>query len=65
MPIDPSGPADRVRAALSGIYDTGPLAPDTVRRLRETFLAEAAGLAGPDGRVPCGFRIHVVTARPR
>lgn len=65
VPIDLSGPADRVWTTLSGIYDVGPLAPDAVRRLRETFLTEAAGLAGPDGQLPCGFRIHVVTARLR
>ncbi len=50
---------------LSGIYDVGPLDPVAVRRLRETFLTEAAGLVGPDGRVPCGFTVHVVTARLR
>lgn len=65
VPIDLSGPADRVRVTLSGIYDVGPLDPVAVRRLRETFLTEAAGLVGPDGRVPCGFTVHVVTARLR
>ncbi|MGX4691458.1 class I SAM-dependent methyltransferase [Streptomyces sp. JNUCC 63] len=65
VPIDLSGPVERVWAALSGIYDVGPLDPAAVRRLREAFLTEAAGLAGPDGRVPCGFTIHVVTARLR
>ncbi|MFB7571930.1 class I SAM-dependent methyltransferase [Streptomyces sp. NPDC056165] len=65
VPIDLSGPVDQVWAALSGIYDVGPLDPAAVSRLRESFVREAAGLAGPDGRVPCGFTVHVVTARLR
>ncbi|MFF8592494.1 hypothetical protein ACF061_13795 [Streptomyces sp. NPDC015220] len=65
VPIDLGGPLERVWASVSGIYDVGPLAPAAVARLRDTFLAEAAGLAGPDGRVPCGFRVHVATAHRR
>ncbi|MFF4862328.1 class I SAM-dependent methyltransferase [Streptomyces sp. NPDC001231] len=65
VPIDLSGPVDRVWVALSGIYDVGPLDPAAVSRLRESFVREAAGLVGPDGRVPCGFTVHVVTARLR
>ncbi|MFF9124481.1 class I SAM-dependent methyltransferase [Streptomyces sp. NPDC014889] len=65
VPIDLSGPVEKVWAALSGIYDVGPLDPAAVARLRKDFVREAAGLAGPDGRVPCGFTVHVVTARLR
>ncbi|MET7380742.1 methyltransferase domain-containing protein [Streptomyces sp. NPDC005526] len=65
VPIDLSGPAERVWASVSGIYDVGPLGGAAVARLRRAFLTEAAALAGPDGRVPCGFRIHVATARLR
>ncbi|MFD3737380.1 class I SAM-dependent methyltransferase [Streptomyces sp. NPDC058629] len=63
--IDLSGPPEQVWAALSGVYDMGPLDPRTVTSLRETFLARAEGLAMPNGLVPCGMKVHVVTARLR
>ncbi|WP_204164141.1 class I SAM-dependent methyltransferase [Streptomyces sp. CS090A] len=67
--IDLSGPPEQVWAALSGIYDVGPLDPRTVTSLRETFLARAEALAlaleMPDRLVPCGMKVHVVTARLR
>ncbi|APU38625.1 MULTISPECIES: class I SAM-dependent methyltransferase [unclassified Streptomyces] len=65
VPIDLSGPVEQVWAAVSGLYDLGPLDPPTVERLREAFLAEAADLTTPDGRVPCGFRIHLATTHLR
>jgi SAM-dependent methyltransferase len=65
VPIDLSGPAEQVWAAVSGIYDVGPLAPAAVAGLRTAFLTEAAALTGPDGRIPCGFLIHVATAGRR
>lgn len=65
VPIDLGGPAEQVWSAVSGIYDVGPLAPDTVAGLRAAFLTEAAALAGPGGRVPCGFLVHVATAGRR
>lgn len=56
--MDLSGPPEQVWAALSGVYDVGPLDPRTVTSLRETFLARAEALALaleiPDGLVPCG-----------
>ncbi|MFD8611516.1 class I SAM-dependent methyltransferase [Streptomyces sp. NPDC059631] len=61
--IDLSGPAERVWAAVSGIYDLGPLAPAAVAALRADFLTGAKSLASADGRVPCGFRVHIATAR--
>ncbi|ANH92046.1 ubiquinone biosynthesis protein UbiE [Streptomyces sp. SAT1] len=61
--IDLSGPAERVWAAVSGIYDVGPLAPAAVAALRADFLTGAKSLASADGRVPCGFRVHIATAR--
>ncbi|WP_405508677.1 class I SAM-dependent methyltransferase [Streptomyces cyaneofuscatus] len=67
--MDLSGPPEQVWAALSGVYDVGPLDPRTVTSLRETFLARAEALALaleiPDGLVPCGMKVHVVTARLR
>ncbi|MEU8891027.1 class I SAM-dependent methyltransferase [Streptomyces sp. NPDC048442] len=65
VPIDLSGPAEQVWSAVSGVYDVGPLDPPTVASLRETFLAGAKELALPDGRIPCGMKVHVATARLR
>ncbi|MEU5087336.1 methyltransferase domain-containing protein [Streptomyces sp. NPDC021356] len=59
--IDLGGPVERVWAAVSGLYDVGPLAPAAVARLRTDFLAAAKELTDADGRVPCGFRVHVAT----
>lgn len=65
VPIDLSGSAGEVWEVVSRVYDLGPLDRAAVERLRAGFLAEAEEMAGPDGRVPCGFRIHVATARLR
>ncbi|MFI0978572.1 class I SAM-dependent methyltransferase [Streptomyces sp. NPDC021093] len=63
VPIDLSGPAEQVWAAVSGLYDVGPLDAPTVASLREAFLTGVRDLAMPDGRVPCGLKVHVATAR--
>ncbi|MFT2020010.1 class I SAM-dependent methyltransferase [Streptomyces sp. 796.1] len=63
VPIDLSGSVDEVWAAVSGVYDLGPLAPDAVAALRAAFGRAARELATPEGRVPCGFDVHVATAR--
>ncbi|MDX3379411.1 class I SAM-dependent methyltransferase [Streptomyces sp. ME02-6991-2A] len=63
--IDLSGPREQVWAALSGVYDVGPLDPGAVASLREEFFERVEGLAMPDGLVPCGMKVHVVTARLR
>jgi SAM-dependent methyltransferase len=65
VPIDLSGPVERVWAAMSGLYDLGPLDRPTVRRLRAEFLAEVRELTMPDGQVPCVFTVHLVTTRLR
>ncbi|MFJ7257060.1 class I SAM-dependent methyltransferase [Streptomyces sp. NPDC098085] len=65
IPIDLSGPVAQVWTAVSGLYDLGPLDRATVERLRETFFAEVGEMTAPDGQVPCGFEIHVATARLR
>jgi len=63
--FDLSGPAEQVWAAMSGIYDVGPLDPDTVASLCEVFFAQVEELAMPNGLVPCGVQFHVATARLR
>ncbi|WP_405778426.1 class I SAM-dependent methyltransferase [Streptomyces sp. NBC_00859] len=65
VPIDLSGPVEQVWASVSGVYDVGPLDPPTVASLREAFFTGAQELAMPDGRVPCGMKVHVATARLR
>lgn len=63
VPIDLSGPVEQVWDALSGVYDVGPLDPATVESLRAAFLTGAKNLTAPDGVVPCGMNVHLVTAR--
>lgn len=63
VPLDLSGPVEQVWAAVSGVYDLGPLDPPLVARLRTEFLAEVRELTAPDGTVPCGFTVHLGTAR--
>lgn len=65
VPIDLSGPAEQVWAAVSGIYDVGPLDPSTVASLREAFFNEVEARAMPNGHIPCGMKVHVTTARLR
>ncbi|MFI9045957.1 class I SAM-dependent methyltransferase [Streptomyces sp. NPDC053427] len=65
IPIDLSGPVEQVWAALSGLYDLGPLDRTTVERLRKAFFAEVREMTTPDGRVPCAYKIRVATARMR
>lgn len=62
VPIDLSGPAEQVWDAVSGVYDVGPLDATTVEALRAAFFAGAKELALPDGVVPCGMNVHLVTA---
>ncbi|MFD6225900.1 class I SAM-dependent methyltransferase [Streptomyces sp. NPDC060232] len=63
VPIDLSGPVEQVWAAVSGLYDLGPLDRPTVERLRNAFFAEVADMTTPDGNVPCAFRVHLATTR--
>ncbi|MDC0766237.1 class I SAM-dependent methyltransferase [Streptomyces sp. HD] len=65
VPIDLSGPVDQVWAALSGVYDLGPLDETTVERLRTAFFAEVRDMTTPEGLVPCAFTIYLATARVR
>ncbi|MFJ4641744.1 class I SAM-dependent methyltransferase [Streptomyces hygroscopicus] len=65
VPIDLSGPVEQVWAAVSSLYDLGPLDRAAVERLRKAFFAEVRGTAIPDGHVPCVFRIRLATARLR
>ncbi|OEJ95967.1 class I SAM-dependent methyltransferase [Streptomyces thermolilacinus] len=62
VPLRLDGTADEVWATVSGLYDLAPLPGPDAAALREAFLAEAAPLAGPDGRVPCAMRVHVAHA---
>ncbi|THA86319.1 class I SAM-dependent methyltransferase [Streptomyces sp. A0592] len=63
VPIDLSGPVEQVWAAVSGLYDLGPLDRTTVEGLRKAFFAEVRDMTTSDGRVPCAFRIRVATTR--
>ncbi|MFS7876518.1 class I SAM-dependent methyltransferase [Streptomyces asiaticus] len=63
VPIDLSGPVEEVWAAVSGLYDLGPLDGGTVERLREAFVAEVRAMTTPEGIVPCAFTIHLATTR--
>ncbi|MEW2618653.1 class I SAM-dependent methyltransferase [Streptomyces sp. NPDC048106] len=63
VPLDISGPVEQVWDAVSGLYDLAPMAARTVARLREDFLAEVADLVTPEGTVPCGFKVHLASAR--
>lgn len=63
--MDLSGPPEQVWAALSGVYDVGPLDPGAVASLREEFFGRVEGLAMPHGVIPCGMKLHVATARLR
>lgn len=65
VPIDLSGPVEQVWAAVSSLYDLGPLDRATVERLRKAFFAEVRGMTTPDGHVPCAFKIRLATARLR
>lgn len=61
VPIDLSGPVEQVWDALAGVYDVGPLDAATVESLRADFLTGAKQLTAPNGVVPCGMNVHLVT----
>lgn len=61
VPIDLSGPVEQVWDALAGVYDVGPLDAATVESLRVDFLTGAKKLTAPNGIVPCGMNVHLVT----
>lgn len=61
VPIDLSGPVEQVWDALAGVYDVGPLDAATVESLRAAFLTGAKKLTAPNGVVPCGMNVHLVT----
>lgn len=61
VPIDLSGPVEQVWDALAGVYDVGPLDAATVESLRAAFLIGAKKLTAPNGVVPCGMNVHLVT----
>ncbi|MFF9979061.1 class I SAM-dependent methyltransferase [Streptomyces erythrochromogenes] len=63
VPIDLSGPVEQVWAAVSGLYDLGPLDRATVEGLRQAFFAEVKDMTTSDGRVPCAFTIRLATTR--
>jgi SAM-dependent methyltransferase len=65
VPIDLSGPVEQVWAAVSSLYDLGPLDGAAVERLRAAFLAEVGDLTTTEGTVPCAFKIHIATAQLR
>ncbi|MGM9444085.1 class I SAM-dependent methyltransferase [Streptomyces murinus] len=63
VPIDIGGTLEQVWESMSGLYDLAPMAEQAVARLRQDFLAEVADLVTPDGIVPCGFKVHLASAR--
>ncbi|MFE0028125.1 class I SAM-dependent methyltransferase [Amycolatopsis sp. NPDC059021] len=60
-PLDLGGSAEQVWASLSTVYNFMPLDPAVVKSLEKEFLAQAAGLADTDGRIPSTQNIHVAT----
>lgn len=60
--IDLTGPPEQVWRTVAAYYDVGPLDASVMADLRARFEAESAALALPDGRIPCGMRMHVATA---
>ncbi|MEX0171424.1 class I SAM-dependent methyltransferase [Streptomyces sp. LMG1-1-1.1] len=65
VPIDLSGPVEQVWAAVSSLYDLGPLDGRTVERLRTAFFSDVCDMTTPEGVVPCAFNVHIATARLR
>ncbi|MFH8474515.1 class I SAM-dependent methyltransferase [Streptomyces sp. NPDC018000] len=65
VPIDLSGPVEQVWAAVSGLYDLGPLDGAAVGRLRDAFFAEVRDMTTSEGTIPCAFKVHIATARLR
>ncbi|MYR03539.1 class I SAM-dependent methyltransferase [Streptomyces sp. SID6139] len=63
VPIDIGGTLEQVWESMSGLYDLAPMAEDAVARLHRDFLTEVADLVTPDGIVPCGFTVHLASAR--
>ncbi|WKE71428.1 class I SAM-dependent methyltransferase [Streptomyces sp. WP-1] len=63
VPIDLGGTLEQVWESLSGLYDLAPMAERAVARLRQDFLADVADLVTPEGFVPCGFTVHLASAR--
>ncbi|MFE0023986.1 hypothetical protein [Amycolatopsis sp. NPDC059021] len=59
--LDLGGSAEQVWASVSAIYNFLPLDPAVAQSLEKEFLAQAAGLAGADGRIPSTQNIHIVT----
>ncbi|MGW3010874.1 class I SAM-dependent methyltransferase [Streptomyces sp. NPDC001219] len=60
--IDLTCPPERVWQTAGTYYDVGPLDAVVRADLRARFEAELAGMALPDGSIPCGMNVHVVTA---
>ncbi|MEU8684969.1 class I SAM-dependent methyltransferase [Streptomyces sp. NPDC048611] len=60
--IDLTCPPERVWQTVGSYYDVGPLDVAVRADLRARFEAELAGMALPDGSIPCGMNVHVVTA---
>ncbi|GAA5614694.1 methyltransferase domain-containing protein [Streptomyces platensis] len=60
--IDLTGPPEQVWRTVGAYYDLGPLDPAVTADLRARFEAESAAMALPDGRVPCGMKVHVAMA---
>ncbi|WP_435604564.1 class I SAM-dependent methyltransferase [Streptomyces sp. bgisy130] len=60
--LDLTGPLERVWRTVGTYYDLGPLDPAVTAELRARFEAEAAAMALPDGRIPCGMKVHLATA---
>ncbi|MEU3993768.1 methyltransferase domain-containing protein [Streptomyces platensis] len=60
--IDLTGPPEQVWRTVGTYYDLGPLDPAVTAELRARFEADSAAMALPDGRVPCGMKVHVATA---
>ncbi len=62
--IGMDGTPEEVWSSLTGVfYDMEALDEERTAELRALFLDRVAGLTGAGGRVPCGTRINVATAR--
>ncbi|RSM52281.1 class I SAM-dependent methyltransferase [Amycolatopsis sp. WAC 01376] len=60
-PLDLGGSAEQVWGSVSAIYNFFPLDLAVVKSLEKEFLAQAAGLADADGRIPSTQNIHIAT----